>query len=523
MDEVKIRPTVAYSGGVLSGMSKNDPNSKATSMLGVMMKCLHGGPSVMVSITPVHNPTGSYQFSLVKENAAIVENAGGVVLGSITDNHKINQHYCKLFKRITDFEAVHPLDPHRLWYLLYDTVHLLKCVRNNWITEKCLKLSLDGQTVGSFSDVRALYESEKKNILKTTPLTYASVYPSRLQLQNVQHVLNVFNDKVVAALRLQGACETANFIQQVLDWWNVVNVSAKGQDIRLRDPNRSVQNEKSTTLHSVLDILKKSESGHGCKRVMCLTHDTKKAILQTTEGLIAVCAHLYSVGFEYVLLREIQSDRIEGEFSVYRQSTGANAFMLASDVLSAFKRRLTRFAASFLEYVETGPPGGSSESHTCSGIGFDDATTIEHCISEETLSAMEEYSVAYVAGWLEKVCNDLLFSEDEPFLTTGAKEFIEEVSRGYLTVPHVCTYEFVGIGLRFVKMSKHQTCCRYKLVEVLRTISIFYNFEVTSKDLLRRLANVLLHGIHKLEKDHQKMTSYIRRQSRRRDLLINQS
>ena len=504
VDEVKIRPTVAYSGGVLSGMSKNDPNSKATSMLGVMMKCLHGGPSVMVSITPVHNPTGSYQFSVVKENAAIVENAGGVVVGSITDNHKINQHYCKLFTRKSDFEAVHPLNPERPWFLLYDSVHLLKCIRNNWISEKCQKLSLDGKTIGSFSDVRALYESEKNNILKTTSLTFASVYPSRLQLQNVQHVLKVFNDKVVAALRLQGAYDTASFIQQVLDWWNVVNVSAKGQDIRLRDPNRSVQDEKATNLHSLLDLMKTSQSGHGPKRIMCLTHDTRKALVQTTEGLIAVCAHLFSVGFEYVLLREIQSDRIEGEFSVYRQSTGANAFMLVGDVLSAFKRRLTRFAASFLEYIETGPSSGSSVSHTCSGIRYDDATAIENCISEVTLSAMEEYSVAYVAGWLEKQCNDLFFSEDEPLLSSGAKCFIEEVSRGYLTVPHVCTYELVGIGLRFVKMSKHQTCCRQKLVDVLLTISNFYSCGAPSKNLLRRLANVLLHGIHKLEKDHQK-------------------
>ena len=68
-----------------------------------------------------------------------------------------------------------------------------------------------------------------------------------------------------------------------------------------------------------------------------MTHDTKKALVQTTEGLIAVCKHLLNIGFDYVLLREIQSDRIEGEFSVYRQSTGASAFMTTGDVTYAFK------------------------------------------------------------------------------------------------------------------------------------------------------------------------------------------
>ena len=138
VDEVKIRPTVAFSGGVLSGMAKNDHNAKATSMLCVMMKCLHRGPSVMVSVTPVHRLTAAFQFDIVKQAATVVEQAGGTVLGSITDNHKINQLYCKMFDRPAESEcpatATHLLDGARSWYLLFDTVHLLKCIRNNWIS-----------------------------------------------------------------------------------------------------------------------------------------------------------------------------------------------------------------------------------------------------------------------------------------------------------------------------------------------------------------------------------------------------
>lgn len=61
---------------------------------------------------------------------------------------------------------------------------------------------------------------------------------------------------------------------------------------------------------------------------------------------------MISNGFKYVLLIDIQSDRIEGEFSVYRQSTGANVFMGVSDVAAAFRKRLARFAVSFLETIE---------------------------------------------------------------------------------------------------------------------------------------------------------------------------
>ena len=107
-------------------------------MLCVMSKCLHRNPSIMVSVTPVHKLTAASQFEVVKLVAMVVEQTGGIVLGSITDNHKINQLYCKMFDRPSESDcpatATHPLDGTRSWYLLSDTVHLLKCIRNNWIS-----------------------------------------------------------------------------------------------------------------------------------------------------------------------------------------------------------------------------------------------------------------------------------------------------------------------------------------------------------------------------------------------------
>ena len=53
----------------------------------------------MVSVTPVHNATAFDQSKIVKKAAIVVEEARATVIGSITDNHKINQKYWKLFKR----------------------------------------------------------------------------------------------------------------------------------------------------------------------------------------------------------------------------------------------------------------------------------------------------------------------------------------------------------------------------------------------------------------------------------------
>ena len=122
--------------------------------------------------------------------------------------------------------------------------------------------------------------------------------------------------------------------------------------------------------------------------------------MTTIKGLLSAPVFKFSVGFKYVCLREIQSDRLEGEFSLYRQSTGANSFMVANDVLAAFKKRMAKFSASFLNVMETtlvSPP----QAHQCKVLKFEDGVEIER-LYEVSLTPLEEFSAAYVAVWLEK-------------------------------------------------------------------------------------------------------------------------
>ena len=232
-----------------------------------------------------------------------------------------------------------------------------------------------------------------------------------------------------------------------------------------------------------------------------LTHDTKKALKQTMGGQIAVCQYLFEKGFKYVPLRHLQSDRIEGEFAVYRQSTGANMFMISSDVFNAFKSRLTKMAAT-LESLDV--VCVSSGSHHCRGMEFEDAAAIEAFIEDATLTSEEEIACAYVAGWLEFKCNDLQFDEDEYTISGESAEFILEVSRASLTIPHIVTVDFVKAGLRFVNQARAKACCSNKLVSILQSLSDHFCFGFTSKSLMRKLSNVLLRGLHNLEKDNPK-------------------
>ncbi|KAF2345800.1 hypothetical protein FHG87_023444 [Trinorchestia longiramus] len=105
-------------------MTENNRDCKATSILCVMMKSLHKGPSLMISDTR-----------------------------SQADAEQLELHL------------------------------LNNCIHNNWISEKGQKIGHDNETTVLFADVKELYESEKDSILRTTTLTQFAVNPSEKDQQ----------------------------------------------------------------------------------------------------------------------------------------------------------------------------------------------------------------------------------------------------------------------------------------------------------------------------------------------------
>ena len=99
----------------------------------------------------------------------------------------------------------------------------------------------------------------------------------------------------------------------------------------------------------------------------------------------------------------------------------------------------------------------------------------------QALAINEEACAAYVAGWLERQCEgDLTFSEGEPLVTGEMKDFIDNVSRSSLKVPHVVTFDFVRLGLRFVMKAGHRACCPKRLEMILGNIASFHDIDIDS-------------------------------------------
>jgi hypothetical protein len=144
IDEVYIKATVSYRGGQVYGYSVDFPDKTATTFLCVMVKCFFGGKKFLAKLLPCHALKAEFQHQQVVTLIHDLESFGAKVLGIITDNNRVNQAFFRMFSPLTSDQpwiAQSPVEPTRPLFLMYDPVHLLKNIRNNWITEKSQTLS----------------------------------------------------------------------------------------------------------------------------------------------------------------------------------------------------------------------------------------------------------------------------------------------------------------------------------------------------------------------------------------------
>ena len=167
----------------------------------------------------------------------------------------------KLFSpsRQLETSVPHPSDNTRKLFVIFDFVHILKSIRNNWLNQKDIRktfhfpifqnIKLDycvypvQVNSASFSDVRLLYASEKESLAKLAPnLTIKACFPSAIERQNVKLVLKVFNELTLAVLKLQNQLSnqeyrnnTHDFVEILLQLWKLFNINSPLKGKRMND------------------------------------------------------------------------------------------------------------------------------------------------------------------------------------------------------------------------------------------------------------------------------------------------
>ena len=512
IDEIYVKASLSYKSGTLVGYAADCDGKLAKTILCVMFKCFFTKKKFLVKLLPCSNLTAQYQFNSATEVVIQLEKCGATVLGLICDNNRVNESFFKFFTCFDPSEPwlVHsPGEKKHPFFLMYDPVHLLKNIRNNWHTDKTqtisYSLSPDGiKKEAHWDDLKDLYDLEQKQLVKMSKLTKSSVFPNGIQKQNVQLALNVFCEQTSSALKssTNSSCNwhaTADFIDLVVRLWKLFNCKGAFQAERHRDPDRMVILEAAASdpgYSLLLDwgkfsFLAPPEKGEKTRQ-KTLTKNTSDALAFTCNSLAALSKHLLETNecykHDYVCLGFFQQDAIEHHFGHFRMSHGCNFFLTAGDVMFTHNLDRTQF---MLEHSESEMDITGDSTHSCNLCDID-LTDLELLIlddlRDESISSDEKMSLFYISGYVASKHPNLAGAEDD--FPEEAKRFLSEIDRGGLTYPSVELFDFACLACLFFK-SSDQVMCRKRLIFVLKKIPEIFNLDISLDDKpLRRFANI---------------------------------
>lgn len=366
-DEIYVKPEVTYKSGKLEGMSATDVTQPATTILAVMYTSVLSKNKDVIGLFPIQNLTANYLSDLIQKIVKDLTLMGYEILTLISDNNKVNK---KTFDILcggnfqSKFINKHNSKP---IFILFDTVHLFKSIRNNWLNQKDCEQTLhipyfeqpkdvDGNTNCLSSKVihlRNLYFREQAQVIKLAPALNKTVLnPTGIQRQNVLLCVKLFDEKNISALRIKkdefnsSVTGTISFMETIVTWWKIVNCKTplKGKHSRdiYSEPVSSIEDERFIFLKKFAVWLCRwndMEIKNVDKRHGKLTDQTQHALLHTTETLMLLCKYLIEdCNFKYVLLGKFQTDPLEGRFGQYRQMCGGSYHVSVTQVLESEKK-----------------------------------------------------------------------------------------------------------------------------------------------------------------------------------------
>ena len=323
-----------------------------------MVNLFFGAPAFVARLIPVHKLEVIFLCDQLIQLLHCIDNNGGFVYALMADNLRVNQEVFKLlhqmFQSLSIFSVVHPIPnvKFQALYCLCDPTHLFKNIRNNWVTEKTQTLdffclSTNQKLSASWKDLSTIYKSESGgSCLTNTKLDHQTLYPNNFEKQKVHLVVNVFNEKTCVALDQRKMYGTYKFVDNITKMWNILNS-------------------------------KKMDNNFVGHRMRGLTVDTSNALHQSLNGIVELVKPLLSCNDvilckdSYILPGKIQSDRIEAEFGIYRQSSGGNYLISAEQVISNLQLKPLKLFSKL-------------------NVPFDDNTDNNSCCNQIDLQDSEE-------------------------------------------------------------------------------------------------------------------------------------
>jgi hypothetical protein len=476
VDEIHIRESVEYKNGKLYGIAANDKAETAKTVVAFLVSSCFGSFKEVARLVPVKQLSGSFLADTAKNVIKQVVDSGLTVLALLSDNNRVNRVMFNNLTKDSKSELFFEFPGNRTKiYVLFDTVHIFKCIRNNWInlkdSDKTFSVPFwenlgktsetitndtvtsDNITTAKFSDLRTIHNNEHSMLVKSAPhLNHKTLYPNSFERQKVNLVVNVFNETTISALKKHLFLGTAFFVHIIFTWWSIMNAKRPLTYIIKRDPLKepftSVSDERFIFLDNFLAWLESWKEYASKNEVGFLTQDTYNALRHTTlamKGLINYI--LVDIQVPYILTGKFQTDNIESRFGQYRQMAGGNYNISVIQIFEAEKKIRVKSLLGLhsSKYGEVALCANLRELE-CNGSLTQGESTMEidpklyEILELEYLDSVQfdKSGFLYVSGYISfklahknkcQSCCQLLSKQSTNDL------YFEEINRGGLSVP----------------------------------------------------------------------------------------
>ena len=207
---------------------------------------------------------------------------------------------------------------------------------------------------------------------------------------------------------------------------------------------------------------------------------------QTLLGIVALIKLKLDVGFSYVLPGKIQSDRLEGEFGIYRQNSGGNYCISTYQDFSGLKLQRLKLYHQ-LEMSEKLHVAINDECCQSLIENDEDLQILDSCFEiSSKLSTLEKSTLYYISGYVafKEMC-----AVDVPEIQGQESEFLKQISRRRLGHPPAELYDLSQYFFAFFK-TREKKCCSKLFLEAYETIYEVTHFKSDNiQSILRRFNN----------------------------------
>ena len=468
-DEIYLQKCEEFQGGESFGA--DDAGELYKGLVSFMIVGLKSSVPFIVNAVPEKEISGEWLKREILKRIQQLQECSFNVRGVVCDDHPTNVSAYK--KLLTDFgnstdDLFITINAKKI-YLFFDTVHLVKNIRNNLLNRK--RFLFPEFSFGDFYDnikvkggevswriLHQVYEKDSslQAHLKAAPMLSAKVLHPGNCKQSVPVALAIFDPTTVAAIRTYFPVseDAASFLSLIHIWWTISNAKVKENSSHHLGNAAKKGDNKPKFLRAFAQWLKEWEHSSRIANFekFSLSSQTSQALQRTLLSHASLIEDLLVDGFNFVLTARFQSDPLERRYGQYRQMSGGRFLVSLRDIHVSEKivkiKSLVQEGFDINDNIKV----HQDHHHSIQKLLADFEEAVLNSNLQITLEDDSKEVSNYVAGYIshkmkkhcDECCSENLIQRKDCQPNKPATSYISLVSRGGLSFASSEMKEYVA-------------------------------------------------------------------------------